>query len=86
MSLLDMSLWHGKAYPSGWTQLGGGEGAAVESAAGASLGILTRDVMAGSDLARKIPPGTSSGGPASIDAFTGTRWVTIRGDIAPYPF
>ena len=19
-------------------------------------------------------------------AFTGTRWVTIRGDIAPYPF
>jgi acyl-CoA reductase-like NAD-dependent aldehyde dehydrogenase len=21
-----------------------------------------------------------------LDAFTETRWVTIRGDIAPYPF
>lgn len=26
------------------------------------------------------------GGSASLDAFAGTRWVTIRGDIAPYPF
>jgi hypothetical protein len=23
---------------------------------------------------------------ANLDAFTETRWVTIRGDIAPYPF
>jgi hypothetical protein len=23
---------------------------------------------------------------ANLDAFTDTRWVTIRGDIAPYPF
>jgi hypothetical protein len=28
----------------------------------------------------------SGGGAASLEAFTDTRWVTIRGDIAPYPF
>ena len=27
-----------------------------------------------------------SGGTANLEAFTDTRWVTIRGDIAPYPF
>ncbi|MBO0868056.1 MAG: benzaldehyde dehydrogenase [Micromonosporaceae bacterium] len=31
--------------------------------------------------------GSRFGGPAAnIDAFTETRWVTLRGDIAPYPF
>ena len=25
-------------------------------------------------------------GTANLDAFTETRWVTMRGDIAPYPF
>src|SRR5215471_1240497 len=79
---------------------------------GLSLGILTRDVMAGLDLARRIPTGivhindqtvddapntpfggifasgtgARFGGTANLDAFTDTRWVTIRGDIAPYPF
>ncbi|HEY6279834.1 MAG TPA: benzaldehyde dehydrogenase [Streptosporangiaceae bacterium] len=79
---------------------------------GLSLGILTRDVMAGLDLARRIPTGivhindqtvddapntpfggifasgtgARFGGTANLDAFTDTRWVTIRGEIAPYPF
>ena len=79
---------------------------------GLSLGILTRDVMAGLDLARRIPTGivhindqtvddapntpfggifasgtgARFGGTANLDAFTDTRWVTMRGDIAPYPF
>ncbi len=79
---------------------------------GLSLGILTRDVMRGLDLARRIPTGivhineqtvddepnvpfggvldsgtgARFGGTANLDAFTETRWVTIRGDIAPYPF
>jgi hypothetical protein len=25
-------------------------------------------------------------GAANLDAFTDTRWVTVRADIAPYPF
>ena len=37
----------------------------------------------------KIGPaaqGTRFGGTANLDAFTETRWVTMRADIAPYPF
>src|ERR1700728_631282 len=85
---------------------------AADSEYGLSLGILTRDVMRGLDLARQIPTGivhineqtvddqpnipvgglgasgTGSrfGGTANLEAFTDTRWVTIRRDIAPYPF
>jgi len=85
---------------------------AARSEYGLSLGILTRDVMRGLDLARRIPTGivhineqtvddeantpfggildsgtgARFGGPANLDAFTETRWVTVRGDIAPYPF
>ena len=84
---------------------------AAQTEYGLSLGILTKDVMRGLDLARKIPTGivhineqtvddeanvpfggifdsgtgTRFGGTANLDAFTETRWITIRGDIAPYP-
>jgi len=30
--------------------------------------------------------GTRFGGTANLDAFTETRWITVRGDIAPHPF
>jgi benzaldehyde dehydrogenase (NAD) len=30
--------------------------------------------------------GARFGGTANLDAFTDTRWVTVRGEIAPYPF
>jgi len=80
---------------------------------GLSLGILTRDVLAGLALADRIPTGlvhindqtindeahvpfggvrdsgtgARFGGPAAnVDAFTETRWVTVRGDIPAYPF
>jgi benzaldehyde dehydrogenase (NAD) len=85
---------------------------AAESEYGLSLGILTRDVMRGLDLARQIPTGivhineqtvddepnvpfggllssgtgARFGGTANLEAFTETRWVTIRGDVAAYPF
>src|ERR1700722_9289840 len=85
---------------------------AADSEYGLSLGILTRDVMRGLDLARRIPTGivhineqtvddepnapfggvlasgtgARFGGTANLEAFTDTRWVTVRGDIAPYPF
>jgi len=85
---------------------------AAQSEYGLSLGILTRDVMRGLDLARRIPTGivhineqtvddepnvpfggvlasgtgARFGGTANLDAFTETRWVTMRADIAPYPF
>ena len=85
---------------------------AADSEYGLSLGILTRDVMRGLDLARRIPTGivhineqtvddepnipfgglgasgtgARFGGAANLEAFTDTRWITIRGDVAPYPF
>jgi benzaldehyde dehydrogenase (NAD) len=79
---------------------------------GLSLGILTADVMAGLDLARRIPTGivhindqtvndeantpfggvgssgTGSrhgGAQANVDAFTETRWITIRREPGAYP-
>jgi len=30
--------------------------------------------------------GARFGGTANLDAFTNQRWITLRGDIAPYPF
>ena len=85
---------------------------AADSEYGLSLGILTRDVMRGLDLARQIPTGivhineqtvddepnvpfgglgasgtgARFGGTSNLEAFTETRWVTVRGDITPYPF
>jgi benzaldehyde dehydrogenase (NAD) len=79
---------------------------------GLSLGILTRDVMKGLELAERIPTGlvhindqtindepnipfgglaasgtgTRFGGEANIEAFTETRWITLRATEATYPF
>ena len=79
---------------------------------GLSLGILTRDVMQGLELAERIPSGivhindqtvsdeafnpfggvgasgTGSrlgGADWNLDAFTETQWVTLQGQIFPYP-
>ena len=79
---------------------------------GLSLGILTKDVMKGLELAERIPSGivhindqtvsdealvpfggvgasgTGSrlgGAEWNLDAFTETQWVTLQGQIFPYP-
>ena len=38
MTLLDKSVWHGKAFSGGWKQAGGGESPVTEPATGAELG------------------------------------------------
>lgn len=80
---------------------------------GLSLGVVTRDVVRGLEIADRIPSGivhvndqtvndeanspfggvgqsgTGSrhgGADANIDAFTETRWVTLRGEPPTYPF
>jgi benzaldehyde dehydrogenase (NAD) len=40
----------------------------------------------GNPATEQVALGPRFGGAANLDAFTDTRWVTIRGDIAPYPF
>ncbi|AXK31359.1 aldehyde dehydrogenase family protein [Streptomyces armeniacus] len=85
---------------------------ATDSEYGLSLGILTRDVMKGLELAERIPTGlvhindqtvndealapfggtaasgtgARFGGEANLEAFTETRWITMRGAQAEYPF
>ena len=85
---------------------------AAESEYGLSLGIVTRDVMRGLELAEQIPTGIVhindqtvndeanvpfggvgasgigriGGAAANIEAFTETRWITMRGEPASYPF
>ncbi|MFF5988323.1 benzaldehyde dehydrogenase [Prauserella flavalba] len=86
---------------------------AADSEYGLSLGIFTRDVGKGLELAEAVPTGiahvndqtvgdepnipfggfgasgngTRFGGLAhNIDAFTETRWITARRDVAGYPF
>lgn len=85
---------------------------AAASEYGLSLGILTRDVMKGLELAERIPTGlvhindqtvndealvpfgglaasgtgARFGGEANLEAFTETRWITMRGTQAGYPF
>jgi hypothetical protein len=34
----------------------------------------------------EIYSGARFGRAANLEAFTDTRWVTVRGDITPYPF
>jgi benzaldehyde dehydrogenase (NAD) len=86
---------------------------ATASDYGLSLGIVTRDVMRGLEVADRIPTGIvhindqtvndeanapfggmaasgtgsrAGGAAANIEAFTETRWVTVRREPAQYPF
>jgi hypothetical protein len=75
MALMDESVWRGKIYSGGWVggELGSGlDAPVIEPATVGGIGASGT--------------GARFGGAANLEAFTGTRWVTVRGDIAPYPF
>jgi benzaldehyde dehydrogenase (NAD) len=86
---------------------------ARDSAYGLSVGIVTRDVMRGWEIAQQIPSGIVhindqtvnddatapfggvrdsgtgarfGGAEANVEAFTDTRWVTMRGTPPAFPF
>jgi len=87
MALMDEAVWRGKIYSGGWVDGSGGDAAVIPT------GIVHINEQTVDDEPN-IPfgglgasgTGARSGGTANLEAFTDTRWVTIRGDIAPYPF
>jgi acyl-CoA reductase-like NAD-dependent aldehyde dehydrogenase len=87
MALMDEAVWRGKIYSGGWVDGSGGDAAVI------STGIVHINEQTVDDEPN-IPfgglgasgTGARFGGTANLEAFTDTRWVTIRGDIAPYPF
>ncbi len=96
MAIMDEGVWRGRAYSGGWTNGAGGEAAVIEPATGEEIFfffffLLNEQTV---DDEPSIPfgglgasgTGARFGGTANLEAFTDTRWVTIRGDIAPYPF
>ena len=75
MSLLDRSIWLGKAYSGGWKEPGGGRAAVIEPATGAelaSVGIATPADIAAATAA-------AAGCPASVG---GAAVHPARGDLA----
>jgi benzaldehyde dehydrogenase (NAD) len=63
-TLMDQQIWTGKIFNGDWITPTGGQYPVEEAAAlasgteyGLSLGILTRDVMKGMELAERIPSG-----------------------------
>ncbi|WP_199714551.1 hypothetical protein [Micromonospora radicis] len=70
MSLLDNGTWHGTLYRHGWVESSGGDEAVAPFGGVGASGT-----------------GARFGGPAAnVEAFTETQWLTVRGDIARYPF
>jgi hypothetical protein len=95
MTLLGQSRWQGRAFSDGLIEPGGGRAAVIEPATRAEpdpIGLAAAaGIRAAATAAAGVAPsmpgtGARFGGSANLDAFTDTRWVTIRGDIAPYPF
>ena len=88
MAIMDEGVWRGRAYSGGWTNGAGGEAAVIEPATGEEINEQTVDDEPSIPFGGLGASGTGArfGGTANLEAFTDTRWVTIRGDIAPYPF
>jgi hypothetical protein len=91
MTLMDESVWRGKIYSGEWVDGTGGDAPVVEPATGREIGRAGREIgRTGREIDRtgRATSGTGAGfgRTANLEAFTDTRRVTIRGDIAPYPF
>jgi benzaldehyde dehydrogenase (NAD) len=88
MALMDEAVWRGKIYSGGWVHGGGGDAPVTEPATGAELGrtgiAAPADVARAAQLAAAAQPAWAA--TSNLEAFTDTRWVTIRSDIATYPF
>jgi len=83
MAFLDEENWRGRVYSGGWVTSSGGDAAVTEPATGNELDDEPNVPFGG---VLDSGTGTRFGGSANLDDFTETRWVTVRGDIAPYPF
>jgi acyl-CoA reductase-like NAD-dependent aldehyde dehydrogenase len=77
MALMDEEVWRGKIYSGGRASGAGGDAAVIEPATGLEIPVGGLGASG---------TGARFGGTSNLEAFTDTRWVTIRGDIAPYPF
>lgn len=88
MAIMDEGAWRGNVYSGGWTNGAGGEAAVIEPATGEEINEQTVGDEPNIPFGGLGASGTGArfGGTANLEAFTDTRWVTIRGDIAPYPF
>jgi benzaldehyde dehydrogenase (NAD) len=58
----------------------------ADVARAAQLAAAAQPAWAATPHTERSGTGARFGGTANLEAFTDTRWVTIRGDIAPYPF
>jgi benzaldehyde dehydrogenase (NAD) len=88
---MDEAVWRGKIFSGGWVtgDLGsGGDAPVIEPATGPEINEQTVDDEPNIPFGGLAAAGTGArfGGIANLEAFTDTRWVTIRGNIAPYPF
>jgi benzaldehyde dehydrogenase (NAD) len=79
MALMDEAVWGGKIFSGGWSAGDGGDAPVIEPATGQEIGRT--GIASPADVARAAQLAA-----AAQPAWTDTRWVTIRGDIAPYPF
>jgi benzaldehyde dehydrogenase (NAD) len=89
MTLMDEPAWRGKIFSGGRTDGTGGAPVIEQIPTGiVHINEQTVDDEPNIPFGRLGASGTGArfGGTANLEAFTDTRWVTIRGDIAPCSF
>ena len=88
MALMDEPVRRGKIYSGGWAGGDLGPASTLRSSSPATGQEIGRTGIATPSFGGIGASGTGArfGGAANLDAFTDTRWVSVRGDVAPYPF